>query len=178
MEGSDGKASAEEAQAVEAFANAAVAKLPKILQKTPMAMDVALLVNGHFEIIETNPKGNGGFIAFKPGSVEVMNEYLSNYPQIAKGDAQASGLTEAQQMRIVESLFEKYNIDPKVQFAGFQFDKNGFTDSRYKLTATPEYNSGFKNFESKARNSQEAGSFVQQLRAQPVVRTCKELLAL
>lgn len=178
VKGSDGKASAEEARAVEAFANAAVAKLPIILQKTPMAMDVALLSNGQFEIIETNPTGNGGFIAFKPGSVEVMNEYLSKYPQVAKNDQLAKGLSDEQQMRLIERLFKKYNVNTQVQFPGFQFEKNGYRDVRYKMTTTPEYNSGFKNFNSVAMSSKGAGSFVQQLQAKPVVRTCKELLAL
>ncbi len=149
VEGAHGIADEKEAQAVESFANAAVSRLPQILQKTPMAMDIALLSDGRFEIIETNPTGNGGFIAFKPGSVEVMNDYLLKYPKALDTDkANIPGLTPEQQMNLVQKLFKKYSINAAVQFPGFHFDKSSLTDSRYKQTAAEVFNSGFRFYRS------------------------------
>ena len=178
VEGNNGIASSEEAKAVESFANAAVAKLPSYLQKTPMAMDVALLSDGRFEVIETNPTGNGGFIAFKPESVEVMNDYLLQYSTARDSDkASVPGLTQVQQMALISRLFKKYSLDPKIQFPGFEFLQDGYTDARYKLTERVDFNLGFNDYRSEiSKNVISINSLGAKHKS--TIRSCEKLFAL
>lgn len=120
----------DEITAVERYVNSVLEKLPAQLRITPYSFDIALLENGEYKIIETNPGGNSGFIASSEKSIIAMNQHLKK----DMSPRNIEGLTAQNQIRLAESLLNKAGGSFSGDFANFRFKGLNLYDDRYKTT--------------------------------------------
>jgi|GEM_PF-5210322 hypothetical protein len=127
---------------IENFTQSLIDKLPPELRETNFAFDTALLKDGSFVAIETNPGSESGFLADEGTSAELLNKFLKKLPKLVKqGQVKGQGLSGREQMNYIADHFSKWNINAQEQYSGFKFEsdemKTGFkainVSSKFKI---------------------------------------------
>ncbi|MEK6555325.1 MAG: amidoligase family protein [Bdellovibrionota bacterium] len=114
----------------ERFAQSVLDRFPPELKIMPFAFDVALLEDGSWTIIETNPGGNSGFLEENPATSKMLVEYLESYPQLSKYFKGV--LTAEQQMRWINKHLEEFGMPVKAFYPGYDFKKDEIVDKEFK----------------------------------------------
>jgi hypothetical protein len=121
---------------VENFVQSFVDKLPEELKTMPFGMDIALLEDGSFKMIESNPGGNSNFLFEEEDeSVKVLGEYLENYPKLVSQGLIHEGMSAQEQMKYLKSFFKKHNITQKF-YPNMKFLSDRIEDPEFKPVKT------------------------------------------
>lgn len=91
---------------VEIFTQQAVDQLPKELRNMTFGMDIALLKDGSIKMIESNPQGNSGFLAYDKRSIKALDKFLQRYPQMVKDGIINQGMTTGRQVSWIRAFVE------------------------------------------------------------------------
>jgi len=130
----DYRTSAELIKNAEKFAQTILDQLPSRLRSTPMSMDVAILRNGRWVMIESNMGGNSSFLFEEnPESIRTLTSYLRQYIQRIKSGQIPEVMSNQEQMEFIEQKFKQWKIDVSSQFPGFRFLKDRIEDSEYQV---------------------------------------------
>jgi hypothetical protein len=109
---------------VEDFAQAAVDQLPEELRYMTFGTDIALLEDGSVKMIESNPQGNSGFLAYDKRSVKALDKFLQSYPDLVKEGKINQGLTAEQQINWIRNFVEDdLKLDLDQQYPHLEFLK-------------------------------------------------------
>jgi hypothetical protein len=114
----------------ERFAQSVIDRLPEELRILPYGLDVALLEDGSWTVIETNPGGNSGFLEENPATSKMLVEYLESYPKYSKF---FRGIMKPeQQMKWINQHLKEFGMPAKVFYPGYEFKKDDIDDSEFK----------------------------------------------
>lgn len=116
----------------EEYAQNIIDQLPTEFKSTPFSVDVALLKNGRFTLIESNPGGNSNFLyEERPESIKALTEYLKVYYQREMKGEVPKGLNEKEQMTYLKRKFKEWKINSKIQFPTFKFTTDHIEDTDF-----------------------------------------------
>ena len=91
---------------VEAFTQEVIDKLPIELRSMTFGMDIALLKDGSIKMIESNPQGNSGFLAYDKRSIKALDKFLEKYPEMVRSGLVGSGMNPRQQVQWIYGFIE------------------------------------------------------------------------
>lgn len=115
---------------IEAFTQNILDALPEALRYLPYGFDIALLENGEFKMIESNPGGNSSFLEENPASMAALNAYLKKYPKLIESGA-IKLLTAEEQMRWIKSELADLGLDAAKHYPGIALTDNDVRDAQY-----------------------------------------------
>jgi hypothetical protein len=116
----------------EKYAQNIIDQLPNEFKATPFSVDVALLKDGQFALIESNPGGNSNFLyEERPESIKALTEYLKFYHERELRGEVPKGLSDKEQMTYIKRKFKEWKIDSKAQFPTFKFLADHIEDSDF-----------------------------------------------
>jgi len=99
---------------VEAFTQEVVDSLPPEFRGMTFGMDIAVLKDGSIKMIESNPQGNSGFLAYDKRSVKALDKFLSKYPEMVRQGKVNQGLEPIDQLEWMRKFVEtdlKMNLE-------------------------------------------------------------------
>ncbi len=123
---------------VENFAQEIIDRLPSNLKTTPFALDVAVLRDGSLTLIESNPGGNSGFLAYEDNSVKVLNDFLKNYPELERTGQVNKGMSDLEQLRFIKNSLKEWNIN-QLDIPDMVFLDNIITDKDFSAVTHNKY---------------------------------------
>ncbi len=127
----------EQISGAEAFAQNLIDELPDAMRFLPYGFDVALIENGTWKLIETNPGGNSSFLEENTASIEALDEYLGRYPDLVdRGKIKL--LTPEEQISWLKKEFADLRINPVTLYTGMTFTPNDIIDPLYPRVALPK----------------------------------------
>ena len=69
-------------------------------------MDIAVLEDGGIKMIESNPQGNSGFLAYDKRSVKALDKFLLKYPEMVKKGEVPLGMEPQDQVKWIRGFVE------------------------------------------------------------------------
>lgn len=110
---------------VESYAQDALDQLPAELRGMTFGMDIAVLRDGSIKMIESNPQGNSGFLAYDKRSVKALDKFLMSYPQMVKSGEVQLGMEPVNQLRWARTFIEgELKMDVEVHYPHLTFLNN------------------------------------------------------
>gem|GEM_PF-1258172 len=107
---------------VESYAQDALDKLPPELRGMTFGMDVAVLKDGTIKMIESNPQGNSGFLAYDKRSVKALDKFLIKYPEMVKSGKVQLGMEPVNQIKWMKTFIEgELKMDMEVHYPHLTF---------------------------------------------------------
>ena len=137
FKGKGGKRSSEEIiKEIEKHTQKIIDQLPDELRFMTFAMDIALLEDGSFTMIESNPGGNSGFLALEDRSIKVLNDFLRSYPEKVRSGEIHEGLSGKSQIDYLKNKLIEWNITieeiPDLSFSDDHLNDIEFTPVKLK----------------------------------------------
>ena len=96
--------------------------LPEELRYMTFGMDIALTKDGQIRMIESNPQGNSGFLAYDKRSVKALDKFLLSYPQLVKDGEVGLGMAPEEQVKWVADFMKSIGVDFKKDYDHFYLE--------------------------------------------------------
>lgn len=110
---------------VEKYAQKLVDRLPSNLQGFPMSMEIALLDNGKFMLMSSNPGGNSASLyEERPESIHALTSYLREYLGKQKSGKNLVEMTHDEQINFLKDRLGAWGIDVSSHYPHLRFIKN------------------------------------------------------
>jgi len=129
---------------IETYTQGLLDRLPPELRGTPFAFDIALLKDGSMTVIEGNAGPESGYFVDFRFSVKAMNNFLRQYPQLARdGKIVTSGMSPKQMHDYLNNLFQEWKINPETHWPHLKINRHWdpahphTVDSRFELSTQP-----------------------------------------
>ena len=127
----------EQITGAEAFAQQLIDDLPEALRILPYALDVTLIENGTWKLIETNPGGNSSFLEENEASMAAFDQYLGRYPDLVDA-GKIKLMTPEAQIQWLKKEFADLKIDAVKLFPDMTFTHNDIIDPAYPRVSLPK----------------------------------------
>jgi len=92
---------------VETYTQKAIDQLPDELKGMTFGMDIAVMQDGSIKMIESNPQGNSGFLAYDKRSVKALDKFLMRYPALVKSGEISQGMEPEEQVNWIRKFIEE-----------------------------------------------------------------------
>jgi len=107
---------------VEKYAQKLVDKLPLNLRGLPMSMEIALLDNGKFMLMSSNPGGDSELLyEERPESIHALTSYLREYFNKQKAGKNPVEMTSEEQVEFLQNKLSAWGIDASSQYSHLRF---------------------------------------------------------